>query len=1837
MAEGKDNVVRISFGVKGGGEISGDSGARIKRELNAIVQKISPLTIDVSLKSKSLEDIKGQLQKISGESKVNIDVELSTESLKKVKGQIQNLAKGIAPIKLKTANDGTVKGSGKKGAETPRTQRNASGEQQKILREFSSITKRLGKLIPGGGNEYNALKKQYEGLLNEVMQVLQKSPNLRSLYNEGVTGRRRNYELETARNEDREVEAKINNWIKLERQLANVTDETSESYKKLQEAAGDAEKEAKAAVDAIEGDHPKATSKLNNAEETVAGIRSDGNDKKVTERIKEWIKLQKELSKVVTTGVGNYEELEKAVDKAAEAVRDTIGKTYESDPRYTQAETEVKKIASEGEQKRNSKLDGNLQIRWERAVAGANSLNERYVDLIKNSKKAREAIDALYKAINKGQLTLDSDVPDPGAEGGVRKANINDITKQTQELEKLYKQTSGEMSKLEAKSHTLGNQIKDTFNSKLLQSFAYALVGLLTGALRKVYTNVVELDSAITDLQIATGKTREETTALVETYADLAKQLGATMTEVAEGADTWLRQGYSVEETTQLISDSMMLAKLGQLEAAEASKALTSAMKGYKVEVEDALSIVDKFTAVDMEAAVSAGDIATAMAETAASANVAGVSMDRLIGYISTVSEVTQDGAESVGNFYKTLFARMGNVKTGTFIDNETGERLNDVEGTLGALGIQLRDSSDTFRDFGDVLDEVGARWNSFTNVQQHAIATAFAGTRQQEKFIVLMENYGQAMEYANVAAESEGTATSKYNVAYLDSIEAKVNELTAAWQSFSMALLDSSLVKDVVEGLTTIVDVLDAIVSLGEGKLIPFMIGIPVAIAVFIKSFKTLKRETNLTASDIENSVSTTARNVTSTATAAAGQATAAVTTAGQTIKQKMAAIGATIKENAKLIKANFGQLLLNAVPALITTILGFVNSFDNAEGKIATAVLSIVGVIGTGFALIAAMFKAFKMSNPLGWILALISALITAISAIIDLVPTYEKLKEAAEEANSAWQEQATQLQETTDKIKELRNEVEELEAIDNPSITEESDIKRLNQEIALLEDKQRIQEEAARAAKREAVNAATDAWEKYIDEEWGGEEAYNSRVNTSLSKWDEASQESRQKILSTITEMQTLFGDFEYGYNQYLDQILDEYNLLLDRYTLATEGAEAVIESIADKGRYSNGVEQLKELARSDEFTKAAEITEDVVKEWINSQPDIAELFEYFKEVGIWDGENYAPLVEYVRDLRIELSAIAALDLASDIESTSSKFDGLASALEDVKKNGMLSLDTVKSLLEESPATLENYFDKTLEGYKLKSDFTDMDSIDILASMANQEISKYEEILKGAQKALEELTPEDVEYEQAVKNLAAAQDNLNTKMLEWNVLLREPAIEKLTEELETEQEALENQLETYKDLVDIRKDIIETYKEEQDYRKELERKQQNVSTLQAQLAAASLDNSAEGLARQRALREELDTAQEELDTYTLEHAIEDITLSMDNEYAEYEAYIKEQVNIIAEKIDNVSQLVGQILKNSDLAVSMSGTASEYVELKDKLKEMGVTADSSRGDGGKVSSYGQFVDAVEKGDWEAASAYYSESKKHVNESYEGNGSEDENPDAPPGYNELAKELRIVPGAKGSGIADGTSGEDGDNGEILYNREKYYIEAGAADSELFARASDAGIIKEQSNTYNGGLIGDRDIFIYKNTLYGYLNGKFIKLRGRYSRRKSESSPEDNREDGYSGLMGVLKANGVYHTGGFVGDITDLKSNEEFAKLLKGEFVSTPAQMDNFMKNILPSVTSYSNGATINNNSPLITIQCGTIDDETLPKLSDMVDAAVAKIERNMENALTRRGYRAGV
>ena len=367
------------------------------------------------------------------------------------------------------------------------------------------------------------------------------------------------------------------------------------------------------------------------------------------------------------------------------------------------------------------------------------------------------------------------------------------------------------------------DKLNSALKINIKQRAVTAIAGFSVQQLKEVYDNVVKLDSAVVNLSMVTGYNRDRTKELVASYSEMAQELGAVTSEVAAAADDWLRQGYSIEDTNELIKTSTVLSKIGLIDSAEATKYLTSAIKGYKVEIGDAMSVADKLSAVDMAAAVSVSGLAEGMSKTANSARLAGVEMDTLLGYLAAVGEVTQQDMASVGNAFKTMFARYSNVKLNKLVDDD-GESLNDYERVLTRVGIQLRDNSGSFRDFDDVLDEVQAKWSSLTEVEQSAIASALGATRQKENVLTLMENYSKAMKYAGISADSAGTAMEKYD-AYSQGIEANIARAKASFESLSTNLLNSDAVVTFVKLANGALKFADALAKCK--LLLPAIIGI--------------------------------------------------------------------------------------------------------------------------------------------------------------------------------------------------------------------------------------------------------------------------------------------------------------------------------------------------------------------------------------------------------------------------------------------------------------------------------------------------------------------------------------------------------------------------------------------------------------------------------------------------------------------------------------------------------------------------------------------------------------------------------------------------------------------------------------------------------------------------------------------------------------------------------------------------------------------------------------------------------------------------------------------------
>lgn len=371
------------------------------------------------------------------------------------------------------------------------------------------------------------------------------------------------------------------------------------------------------------------------------------------------------------------------------------------------------------------------------------------------------------------------------------------------------------------------DKLNSALKTNIKQRAVTAIAGFSVQQLKEVYDNVVKLDSAVVNLSMVTGYNRDRTKELVASYSEMAQELGAVTSEVAAAADDWLRQGYSLEDTNELIKTSTVLSKIGLIDSAEATQYLTSAIKGYKVEINDAMSIADKLSAVDMAAAVSVGGLAEGMSKTANSARLAGVEMDTLLGYLAAVGEVTQQDMASIGNAFKTMFARYSNVKLNKLVDDD-GESLNDYERILTRVGIRLRDNLGEFRDFTDVLDDVQAKWSSLTEVEQSAIATALGATRQKENVLTLMENYGKAMEYAGISADSAGTAMEKYD-AYSQGIEANIARAKASFESLSTNLLNSDAVVTFVKLANGALQFADALAKCK--LLLPAIVGVVTSI----------------------------------------------------------------------------------------------------------------------------------------------------------------------------------------------------------------------------------------------------------------------------------------------------------------------------------------------------------------------------------------------------------------------------------------------------------------------------------------------------------------------------------------------------------------------------------------------------------------------------------------------------------------------------------------------------------------------------------------------------------------------------------------------------------------------------------------------------------------------------------------------------------------------------------------------------------------------------------------------------------------------------------------------
>jgi hypothetical protein len=158
-----------------------------------------------------------------------------------------------------------------------------------------------------------------------------------------------------------------------------------------------------------------------------------------------------------------------------------------------------------------------------------------------------------------------------------------------------------------AKSHTDDFTTSLVKNIKKVAQWAIATTAIY-GSLRQIKEGVqyiTDLNTEMTNAQIVTGMTDTQINRLATSYTQLAKELGATTLEVAEGNLAWLRQGKTAAESAQLLKSSVMMAKLANMDQAESTEVLTAIINGYKLSLEEVMPTIDSLVSLDNQFASS--------------------------------------------------------------------------------------------------------------------------------------------------------------------------------------------------------------------------------------------------------------------------------------------------------------------------------------------------------------------------------------------------------------------------------------------------------------------------------------------------------------------------------------------------------------------------------------------------------------------------------------------------------------------------------------------------------------------------------------------------------------------------------------------------------------------------------------------------------------------------------------------------------------------------------------------------------------------------------------------------------------------------------------------------------------------------------------------------------------------------------------------------------------------------------------------------------------------------------------------------------------------------------
>lgn len=352
---------------------------------------------------------------------------------------------------------------------------------------------------------------------------------------------------------------------------------------------------------------------------------------------------------------------------------------------------------------------------------------------------------------------------------------------------------------------SLRNRLTGILKNRIGFTLITTAIATAIGAMRGLYQNVDKINSALTQLNIVASPGNNGLKKYFTDASAAAKDTGSDIVDTLESATSYARLGYQ-KEAVNLAKLTTKYATAGGFESSDATTGITSLLQAYKdVDTTNLEKTLDKMVYVGNHFPISTAELAEGISNAGSALSAAGNSAAESFAILTGANATIQNISKS-STGVRTIAARIRNSETEL---EDLGETLDASYNTVSKYRSKLKALSGvdilqsdrkTYKSTIQILRELSKVWADISDIDKASITTMIAGTRQQNVFASIMENFDNVENSLKDMNENADGTLDEANQKYLNSIEGKTNQFKATWEELSTTILDSDLIKGTVD-----------------------------------------------------------------------------------------------------------------------------------------------------------------------------------------------------------------------------------------------------------------------------------------------------------------------------------------------------------------------------------------------------------------------------------------------------------------------------------------------------------------------------------------------------------------------------------------------------------------------------------------------------------------------------------------------------------------------------------------------------------------------------------------------------------------------------------------------------------------------------------------------------------------------------------------------------------------------------------------------------------------------------------------------------------------------------